>query len=151
MVTRWNDISKVFAALEEFRRYVNSADDDTDYSRWTQRAHSLSSRGWPTLNVYDEGSELLLDAEVPGLSEQDIQLSLNQNVLSISGERKVEAPKDYAVHRQERQAIKFARSISLPCQVNTEKVTARVRDGMLTVIMEKTREAQPRQITIKAS
>jgi HSP20 family protein len=111
----------------------------------------LSGGGWPAINLYDEGNKLVLDAEVPGLSEKDIQLSLNQNILSISGERRVGAPKDYAVHRQERRAIRFARSFSLPCKVDTEKVAAQVKDGVLTVSMEKAKEAQPRQITIKAS
>jgi hypothetical protein len=59
--------------------------------------------------------------------------------------------KDYAIHRQERGAINFARSVSLPCQVDTDKVAAQVKDGLLTVTMEKSKEAQPRQITIKAS
>jgi HSP20 family protein len=63
----------------------------------------------------------------------------------------VDAPEGYAVHRQERAAINFARSVSLPCQVDTDKVAAHVKDGLLTVTMEKSKEAQPRQITIKAS
>ena len=151
MLTRWSDLSRTFAALEEFRRYANGASEDANRPPWLQQTNQLSGGGWPTLSMYDEGSKLVLAAEVPGLSEQDIQLSLNQNVLSISGERNVDAPKDYAVHRQERQAIKFARSLSLPCQVNAEKVAAQVKDGLLTVTMEKTKEAQPRQITIKAS
>jgi len=151
MLTRFNDLSRTLAALEEFRRHINRAFEETDYPRWSQQTNMLSGRSWPTLNLYDEGQKLVLDAEVPGLSEQDLQLSLNQNVLSISGERKVEAPKGYAIHRQERGAINFARSISLPCKVDTDKVTAHVKDGLLTVTMEKSKEAQPRQITIKAS
>jgi HSP20 family protein len=151
MLTRWDDYSRSFVALDEFRRRMNRAFEEADYPRVSPQQNVWSGRTWPTLNLYDEGNRLVLDAEVPGLSEQDIQLSLNQNVLSISGERKVEAPQDYAIHRQERVAIKFARSFALPCQVDTEKVSAQVKDGVLTVTMEKTKEAQPRQITIKAS
>jgi len=151
MLTRWNDLSRTFTALEEFRRHINRALAETDYPRWTQQTDVLPGSTWPTLSLYDEGNKLVLDAEVPGLGEHDIQLSLNQNVLSITGERKVEAPEGYAIHRQERAAIRFARSISLPCPVDTDKVAAQVKDGLLTVTMEKSREAQPRQITIKAS
>jgi len=151
MLTRWNDLSRTFAALEEFRRQISRGLEQTDHPRWSQQATTLPRRSWPALNLYDEGNKLVLEAEVPGLSEQAIQLSLNQNVLSITGERNVEAPKDYAVHRQERVAIKFARSVSLPCQVDTDKVAAHVKDGLLTVSMEKSQEAQPRHITIKAS
>jgi HSP20 family protein len=151
MLARWNELSRTFAGLEELRRHINGALDETDYPRWRQRTNTLSGRNWPALNLYDEGNKLVLDAEVPGLANEDIHLSLNQNVLSISGERKVEAPEGYAVHRQERGAINFARSVSLPCQVDTDKVAAHVKDGLLTVTMEKSKEAQPRQITIKAS
>jgi len=151
MLTRWNDLSRTFAVLEEFRRHINRAFEETDYPRWSQQTNMMSGRSWPTLSLYDEGNKLVLDAEVPGLAEQDIHLSINQNVLSISGERKVEVPEGYAVHRQERGAINFARSVSLPFQVDTDKVAAHVKDGLLTVTMEKSKEAQPRQITIKAS
>lgn len=151
MLTRWNDVSKMFEELEQFRQQINRVFEEADYPRWAQQTNMLSSRAWPLLNMYDEGTKLLLDAEVPGLSEEEIQLSLNQNVLSITAERKVDAPKDYAIHRQERAAFKFARSISLPCQVDTDKVSAQVKDGLLTVTMEKSREAQPRRIEIEAS
>lgn len=151
MLIRWNDLSQTFAALEEFRRHVNRAFEETDYPRWPHQTNTLSAQSWPTLNLYDEGDKLVLDAEVPGLSEQEIQLSINQNVLSISGERKVEVPEGYAIHRQERSAVNFARSVSLPFQIDTDKVVAHVKDGLLTVTMEKSKEAQPRQITIKAS
>jgi HSP20 family protein len=151
MLTRWDELPRTFFALDEFRRRINRAFEETDYPRGSQQTSQWSGCHWPTLNLYDEGSKLVLDAEVPGLSEQDIQLSLNQNVLSISGERKLDAPKDYAIHRQERSAFKFARSASLPCQVDTDKVEAQVKDGLLTVTMEKAKEALPRRITIKAN
>jgi HSP20 family protein len=151
MLTRWDNLLRTYSALDEFRRQINRAFEEADYPRSSQQTSMWSGRSWPTINLYDESNKLVLESEVPGLSEQEIQLSLNQNVLSISGERKVEAPKDYAIHRQERGAIKFARSVSLPCQVDTEKVAAQVKDGLLTVTMEKAKEAQPRQITIKAS
>ena len=151
MLTRWNEFPRTFVALDEFRRRINRAFEETEYSRGSQQTSRWSWPNWPTLNLYDEGSELVLNAEVPGLSEQDIQLSINQNVLSISGERKLDAPEDHAIHRQERRAFKFARSVSLPCQVDTDKVAAQVKDGLLTVTMEKAKEALPRRITIKAN
>ncbi len=151
MLTRWDEFPRTFVALDEFRRRINRAFEETEYPRGSQQSGMWPGSSWPTLNLYDEDSKLVLQAEVPGLSEQDIQLSLNQNVLSISGERKVNAPKDYAIHRQERGAFKFARSVSLPCRVDTDKVAAQVKDGLLTVTMEKAKEALPRRITIKAN
>ncbi len=92
MLTRWNDLSRSLAGLDEFRRHINRAFEEVDYPRWSHQANALSGRSWPALNLYDEGNKLVLDAEVPGLAEADIHLSLNENVLSISGERKVDAP-----------------------------------------------------------
>lgn len=151
MLTRWDDFSRTLSALDEFRRRINRTLEEPNYPPQSQQGSMSAEHFWPRINLYDDGTKVVLDAEMPGISEQDIHLSLNQNVLSLNGERKVDAPKNYAIHRQERVAIRFARSISLPCPVDPEKVAAQVRDGVLTVTMEKAREAQPRQITIKSS
>ena len=151
MLTKWDDFTRTFSALDDFRRRINNALEEAGHPRWVYQTDQRPAGSWPAINLYDEGSNLIVEAEVPGLTEDKIQLSLDENVLSISGERKVEVPKDYAVHRQERSSIKFARSFSLPSKVDSEKVAAAVKDGLLTVTMEKAKEAQPRKITIKAS
>jgi HSP20 family protein len=151
MLTQWDDFSRTLNAFDEFRRRINRAFEDVDYPRRAFQTTPWGRSNWPLINLFDEGTKLLLEAEVPGLSEKEINLSLNQNILSITGERAISAPKDYAVHRQERSSIKFSRSFSLPCKIDTEKVMAEVKDGFLIVTMEKAKEAQPRQITIKAS
>jgi HSP20 family protein len=120
-----------------------------DYDRFS--TETGRGAGWPLVSLHDEGEALALYAEVPGLSEKDIDLNLNQNVLSISGERKVEAPEGYSVHRRERGSVRFSRSFSLPCPIDPEKASATVKDGILTVRLEKAPEARPRQITVKAS
>ena len=99
--------------------------------------------------VNDEGNELRLYAEVPGLSEKDITLNINQNVLTLSGERKVEVPEGYSVHRQERGSYTFSRSFSLPCEVDPEKANATVKDGILTIVMPKQMPEMSRAFKIK--
>ena len=106
---------------------------------------------WPRMDLRDEGGRFLLFAEVPGLSEQEISLSLNQDVLTLAGERVIEVPAAHTVHRQERGSVKFNRSFSLPSPVDPEKVSATVKNGILTVMLEKAAESKPRQITVKAS
>ena len=103
------------------------------------------------MNLHDAGAALVVQADVPGLAEKDLQISLNQDVLTISGERKVQAPEGYAVDRQERASVKFSRSFTLPTRVDGEKSTAEVKNGVLTVTLAKTPEAQPRQISVRAS
>ena len=160
MMTRISDVDRTFAAMDELRRKMERVFDDYD-----GRAGQGSARAffepfdfgfqqrtvatWPRLSVYDTGSALVLHAEVPGLKDSDIKIEVAQNVLSLSGERKADAPEGYAVHRRERAPVKFARSLSLPCKVDVEKATATVVDGMLTLTLPKSPEAQPRQITVK--
>ena len=71
-------------------------------------------------------------------------------MLTISGERKVEAPEGYSVHRQERGSVKFSRSFTFPCRIDTEKASATVKDGVLTIKLAKAAEAKPRKITVTA-
>jgi len=106
---------------------------------------------WPRANLIDAGSTLMLTAEVPGLSEKDIKLTLNQEVLTISGERKVVPPDGYSAHRQERGSVSFARSFALPCRIDADRTSASVKNGILTVTLEKAADAMPRQIAVKAS
>jgi len=103
------------------------------------------------MSFHDNGNELYLYAEVPGLSEKDINVSINQDVLTVSGERSVIVPEGYRVHRHERSSVKFSRSFSLPCKVDLEKTTAIVKDGILSVKLTKAPESQPRQIQVRAN
>jgi len=150
MLTRWSDFDGTFAALEDFRRRMDRFVHD--YNRlWDEDRGMGAGEGWPHVRLDDQGNQLLVYAEVPGLSEKDVQLSLNRNVLTIAGERKAALPEGYSVHRQERGSYKFSRSFSLPCAIDPQKGGATVKDGILTVALEKAAEAKPRQITIKAS
>jgi HSP20 family protein len=150
MLTRWGDFDRTFSALDDFRRRMDRLFSDYNHLRDDDRWFE-AGLGWPRTDVHDEGNQLFVYAEVPGLGEKDVQISLNQNVLTLSGERKVSVPEGYSVHRQERGNYKFSRSFSLPCAVNPEKAIATVKDGILTVTLEKAAEAKPRQITVKAS
>jgi HSP20 family protein len=162
MMTRISDVDRTFAAMDELRRRMDRVFEEYD-GRATQNAaraaffepfelafQSRTVATWPRLSVYDTGSALVLYAEVPGLKETDVKIEIAQDVLSLSGERKVDAPEGYAVHRRERAPVKFARSLALPCKVDVDKATATVADGLLTLTLPKSPEAQPRQITVKA-
>jgi HSP20 family protein len=112
------------------------------------RTQSFSA--WPRVNLYDGGSNLIVKADVAGLSEKDVHVTLNESGLSISGERKVAPPEGYSVHRQERSSFSFSRSLTLPCKVSPEQTQASVKNGVLTVTLAKAPEAQPRQIAVQA-
>ena len=156
MLTRWDpgwtEFDDIFSAMSELRTSMDRVFEDTPFERWTEGRFLPSlGRSWPRMNLVDGGTSLTLLAEVPGLGEKDIRLNLNQEVLTIEGERRSDAPKGYSTHRQERPALRFSRSFVLPCAVNADRTVATVKDGLLTVTMEKAVEAMPRQITVKAS
>ena len=153
MFSRFGDASSDFALLDEFRRRMDRVWEEMDSSSsWsgTSNGRIPSSSAWPRLNLYDEGSNLVLKADVPGMSEKDVQVTLNESGLSISGERKVEPPEGYSAHRQERTSVSFSRSLTLPCKVNPEQTQAQVKNGVLTVTLAKAPEAQPRQIAVQS-
>ena len=148
MLKRWSDFERDFAALEELRRYMSWFDEAGRRSLATEAG---LGRTWPRMNLHDNGSELVLRMVAPGLSDNDINLTLTGDTLAISGTRAVNVPEGYSVHRQERGSIEFSRSFALPSKVDPNKVEAKVKDGIMTVTMAKAAEAQPRQITVKAN
>jgi HSP20 family protein len=103
----------------------------------------------PRVNVWDNGTEFVLEAELPGLSEKDVTIRVNHDVLTLEGERKVEVPEGASVHRRERPSLRFARSFTLPTKVDPDKVTATLTNGVLTVTLARAADAQPRQIPVR--
>jgi len=149
MLLRWSDFDRSFAALDELRRQMNAWLGELERPR-VGAAPSALGYSWPLVNLYDNGAELVLSAAVPGLSKDDLELTVTGDTLAISGQRTVAVPEGYSVHRQERGNVKFARSFALPAKIDTEKLAATVKDGMLTITMAKAEAAKPRQITVKA-
>src|SRR5688572_24929199 len=114
-------------------------------------AQMRSVSAGPRFAAHDSGSTLVLCAEVPGLSDQDIRISCEKGTLTISGERKMEAPAGYQVRTRERMPFRFSRSFDLSPDLNVEKADAKIQDGVLTLVIPRRPEAQPRQIPIKVS
>ena len=148
----WSDFDEMFSAMSQLRSYMDRVFEDAGPGRsWAGQSLPGLRSTWPRANLSDTGKALTLTAEVPGLSEKDIQVNLNQDVLTLSGERTVEAPEGYSTHRQERPAVQFSRSYTLPCRVSPEHATATVKNGILTVTIEKAADAMPRQISVKGA
>ena len=107
--------------------------------------------GWtPAFDVYEEKDNFVVKAELPGMKKEDINVSLHDGDLIISGERKSETKGEGTeVYRAERYFGKFQRSVSLPATVAANSVKAEYKDGVLTVTLPKSEEAKPRQIEVK--
>lgn len=105
----------------------------------------------PSLSVEDHGDALVLRAELPGMSEKDLELTVTGTSLTLKGERKVEAPAGYTTHRSERTGYRFARTFELGTKVDPDKVQASLTNGVLTVTLPKAAEARPKQIQVKTA
>ena len=152
MLSRLTEFDRTFDVLDELRRQMGRVWDDYD-STWggaPTAAQTLSGAVWPRVNVLDAGANVLVTADVPGLTEKDIEVTLEDGVLTVAGERKPFVPEGYAAHRRERPALRFARSVALPFKVDAERTTATVKNGALTITLAKAPEARPRQIAVRA-
>lgn len=117
----------------------------------TRSAQLLS--GWtPALDMYEDKDNFFVKAKLPGMKKEDIELSLHDGSLSISGERKSESKhEDAEVYRAERFFGRFQRTVTLPTPVAVDKVKAQYKDGILTVTLPKTEEAKPKHIDVNVS
>lgn len=144
MLTYWMDLNDPFRAFENVRRRMGQALREYDETAQTQ-----TRANYPRASLRDTKETFVLAAEVPGVAEADLKITATHDSLTVTGERKVQAPEGYAVHRQERVALRFARSFALPAKIDVEKVTAVLKHGVLTVTMAKHPESQPKSITVK--
>ena len=106
----------------------------------------------PAVDIFEKEDCLVLRAELPGMSEKDIDIHMENGVLSLHGERKCDTEvKDESYHRVERCYGTFARTFALPTTVDVAKIHASYKDGILEVIMPKAETAKPKRIEIKAA
>jgi len=118
--------------------------------------------GWPTVlsedktfvpafDVSETDSAVIVKAEVPGIEQKDIDISLSNGLLTIKGEKKLEKKEENEqFHSLERSYGAFSRTFRLPVEVDVEKVDAGYKDGVLTVTLPKIETAQPRKIEVKS-
>jgi HSP20 family protein len=107
-------------------------------------------RPWtPPVDILETENELLMKMDVPEISMQDVEIRLENDTLTVRGERKFEQPEGKGYHRIERSYGTFARSFTLPNTVDTEKVRADYRNGVLTITLPKKEVAKPRTIRVE--
>lgn len=115
-----------------------------------RRFPNLKAGVFPLLNLTEDKDKYYVRAELPGMKSEELDIQVTGKTVSISGERKIaEEDSEAKYHRKEREAGRFSRVISLPGEINADKVEAALTDGMLTVTIPKAEAAKPRQITIR--
>ena len=119
---------------------------------WTRDTAGLFN-GWaPAVDLYEDKDNFTVKAELPGMKRDEIDISFQDGTLAISGERKCEEKNgDAETYRSERFFGRFHRTLTLPKPVQSEKVKATYKDGILTVVLPKTEEAKPKQIEVSVN
>jgi len=143
-LSNWQSFDRLSSLRNELDRLFDLS--------WSGRDSGLLS-GWsPALDVSDEKDHFVVNAELPGLKKEEINLSFQDGVLSISGERKQSKEnKEGETFRSERHFGKFQRSVTLPAAVDSSKISASYKDGILAVTLPKSEAAKPRQIAVNVA
>ena len=136
----------------EMQSEVNRLRDEMDrvFGRWThRRVPFLGQAVFPLLNVWEDDSHYYVEAELPGMQMEDLEIFVNGSQLTIKGERKEPAGEPGTWHRRERGYGKFARIFELPHIVDADQVSAELKQGVLTVTLPKQPESRPRRIEVR--
>lgn len=134
-----------FEELERMRRQM----DLMGAALFRAPSEGAAAGVFPMMNVTEDVNSYYIRAELPGMRADELAITVTANSISISGERKLAAEDEKAqYHRREREAGKFNRIVDLPAPIETEKVTARCTDGVLTVTLPKAESAKPKRITV---
>jgi HSP20 family protein len=137
-------MNPVWNSLHDMQHEVNRI-----FDRWGN--HSFGLVETPAVKLWEEDEALYLEAELPGLELQDLEIFVaGNNQVTLKGERKAPVAANGVQHRQERGFGKFTRTITLPFPVDDTQVDARFENGMLKVRLPKHEAAKPRKIVIKA-
>jgi HSP20 family protein len=109
------------------------------------------ARAYPAVNVWEDGDNLFAEAELPGLSMDDIEVLVVNSVLTIKGQWEVANDEKATYHRRERVVGEFCRTFTLPVDIDATKVEATLKNGVLTIRLPKSEAVRPRKITVKSA
>jgi HSP20 family protein len=144
-ITRWDHFGNLSALQDQVNRLFETS--------FPARTDNSALPTWaPAVDIYETENELVIKADLPEISEKDLDVRVENNMLTIRGERKFEEKvKEDNYLRIERTYGSFSRSFSLPNTVNTEAIKAEYKNGVLTVEMPKRAESKPKQVKVNVT
>jgi HSP20 family protein len=144
-ITRFDPFRQVSRLQERMNRVFEDA-----FGR-TFDEHDLFGGSWtPAVDIVESADALVLHAELPGTKPEEVDIRIENNLLTLKGERRFENHEDQGTyHRRERSYGTFARTFTLPTMVEQDKISAEYKEGVLTVTLPKKEETKPKQISIK--
>jgi HSP20 family protein len=143
---------KYMSRWEPFRDMLSlRADMDRLFSSLFGGAYEEREGMWaPIVDIEEDNDSIMVKAEIPGMQKEDIKVSVQSNILTITGERKHESEtKNKTFHRVERSYGKFSRMITLPTDVDSDKVKANYKDGILSITLPKPEAVKPKHIDVE--
>ena len=143
-IIRWDPFRDIVTLREKMNRLF----EDAVTARGEEK-DMISSTWAPSVDIYETENSLILTAEVPGIEEDNIEIKIEDNTLSLRGERKFEKEtKEESYHRIERSYGSFYRSFTIPRQVDQEKIKAEHDNGVLRITMPKKPESKPKTVKV---
>jgi len=144
-ITRWDPFRNFSGLQEQFNRMFDVT--------FPGRAEASALTTWaPAVDIYETENELVVKADLPDISEKDLDVRVENNMLTIRGERKFEQKVNEDNYlRIERTYGSFSRSFSLPNTVNTEAIKAEYKNGVLTLELPKRAESKPKQVKVNVT
>jgi HSP20 family protein len=144
-ITRWGRVPTFNTLQEQMNKLFESS--------FQNQGDNSAITGWaPSVDIYETENELVLKADLPGINEKDIDIRVENNMLTLRGERQFEKTvKEDNYLRVERNYGSFSRTFGLPNTVNTEGVSAEYKNGVLTVQLPKRAESKPKQIKVNVT
>ena len=148
-ITRWDPFNELTTLQDRFSQLFNQPFGPFRAFGPGNEQSLTAANFIPPVDVFEDQHTITVQAELPGIEEKDLDISLENNILTISGERKMEnEEKKENFHRIERSYGRFTRSFTLPPTVETENVNAEFNNGVLKITLNKREEAKPKQIKI---
>jgi HSP20 family protein len=137
---------------DPFHKLQQQMDDlIAGFSREWDGGHWLSADFHPSLDISETDEAIQVRVDLPGIKPEEVEVEVRNNVLQITGERKEEREeKNKTWHRTERRVGRFARSMTLPCEVQDEKIVAECSNGVLNIQLPKAEKAKSKKIAVKA-
>lgn len=147
-LTRWNPAGDL--VRDRFSRIFEDAFNDM-LRPFSSETEGVATRAWmPPVDIRETEDRLLVAIDLPGLRKEDVNITLENNVLTVAGERRFEGDqKNDTFHRLERAYGAFTRSFALGQSYQSDKVEANFQDGVLLIALPKVEESKPRRIAIK--
>jgi len=148
-IMRWEGFRDLLSLQDRMNRLF----DESARGVSRGREEDWATGTWaPAVDIYEQGGDLVLKAELPGVDPKDVDVRIENNVLTLKGERKTDTEvKRDSYHRVERSYGAFTRAFTLPTTVDTTKVKADFKDGLLRVVLPKREESKPKQVQIEVN